>query len=246
MPNISIKRNNIIYYPLDELNFQFWQGNVTSIQSEPINYFDKRVYIAIYSLYEWKNEYITLGMIHRTMGGNSGSHGKHSNQNIKNSIQKLSSIIIDKENANQFFYLSDANIKLLSCEYVEDAIICGQETKNCLHLLEKPPLIQYDHYDIPEEQAFMLYSVRQFHMPCSLTPLNCAIDDYFRYHISNATNDYKKFLKLQFPPIFEYCQADRQKRNKIRKKVPTFLDFYAEIELIRSYSIKEDAIFIRL
>ena len=260
-----------IIYPLDKLNFHLWQGleskrwnvgvkkqgskeevNVIFepiFSGKPMNAYDKRVNTSAFALYNAGNEYMTAGQIYRTMGG-EGYPNQKKYEKLKQSIEKMAIVRININNEQEAikykyptFQRYGAN--LLACSYEETIELNSGKSNYCLHMLEIPPLMKYA---IVHTQV-TTYTPEQFQMPLSMTEMNCAIDDYFRYRIARASGS---TVKILLKTLFEYCNiSTRNDRYYAKQRFDKFLTFYAEVKLIQDYTIKldtdeEDYILIRL
>ena len=265
MKVIPKKVKNIVY-PLDKLNKSIWSGLESETYSvkvekqgsreevlvtlalrfhgEPLNAFDKRVYLAICALYNAGNEYMSAGMIYRTMGGNGRPNTKKF-EKIKQSIIKMAMVHISIDNAeeaNKYNYprFREIGANLLACEYESETEIKTRKTEYCLHLLSKSLLMRY----AEEHKQLTTYTPEQFQCPLSMTEINCAIDDYLRYRIARASG---KTLKILHTSLYKYCHLDtKSKKQDARGKFTTFLDSYVKNGLIHGYSLETDAISINL
>lgn len=259
------KKVECVVYPLDKLNKSIWSGlesNTYSVKvekqgsreevlvtlalrfhGEPLNAFDKRVYLAIYALYNAGNEYMSAGMIFRTMGG-KGYPRTEKFEKIKQSIIKMAMVHISIDNAEEaskynYPRFREVGANLLACEYESETEIKTRKTEYCLHLLSKPLLMRY----AEEHKQLTTYTPEQFQCPLSMTEPNCAIDDYFRYRIARTSG---KTLKVLHTSLYKYCHFDRKMAYKARERFPDFLNFYVKVGLIQSYSLETDAISINL
>lgn len=263
---VSPKKVEHIAYPLDKLNKSIWSGLESDTYSvkvekqgsreevlvtlalrfhgEPMNAFDKRVYLAICALYDAGNEYMSAGMIYRTMGGNCRPNTKKL-EKIKQSIEKMAVVRISIDNAEEaskykYPRFREVGANLLACEYEQETEIRGGKSDYCLHLLSKPLLMRY----AEEHKQLTTYTPEQFQCPLSITEMNCAIDDYFHYRIARASG---KTAKIKLETLFEYCNiTTRKARHDAREKLTAFLDFYVKNGLIHGYSLETDAISISL
>ena len=255
------KKIESIVYPLDKLNFNLWQGleskkyNVgvekqgstdkiniyftPKFFGDPMNAYDKRVYLAVCALYEAGNERITAGMIYRAMGG-KGYQKKKDYEKLKQSVEKMAVVRIsinNEQEAIKYKYRSFCitNDYLLNCSSVEKIELKGGKSDYSIHIFEKPVLMRY----AEEHKQITTYTPEQFKMPLSMTEMNCAIDDYFRYRIARASGN---SVKILLKTLFEYCNiSDRRIKDKAKKRFDTFLKFYAEVKLIQGYTIQTDA-----
>ena len=264
MKVIPKKVKNIVY-PLDKLNKSIWSGLESETYSvkvekqgsreevlvtlalrfhgEPLNAFDKRVYLAICALYNAGNEYMSAGMIYRTMGGN-GYPNQKKFESIKQSIEKMAVVRISIDNeqeASKYNYprFREIGENLLPCGYEQETEVKGGKSDYCLQVLKKPLLMRY----AEEHKQVTTYTPEQFQCPLSMTEMNCAIDDYLRYRIARASG---KTLKILHTSLYKYCHFDRKMAYKARERFPDFLDFYVKVGLIHGYSLETDAISINL
>lgn len=256
-----------IAYPLDKLNYKLFQGleggkwlvkvekynspeEITvdltlDLQDYPtLNFYDKRVYLAICALYDAGNEYMTAGMIYRTMGG-KGYPNQKKFESIKQSIIKMAMIFLTIDNTREADKYKYPNFRvigahMLACEYKQETEINSGKTDYCLHLLSKPILMRY----AEEHKQVTTYTPEQFCLPLSMTETNIALDDYFRNRIARASG---KTLKILHTSLYEYCHFDtKSQKQDARAKFPDFLDFYVKNGLAKGYSLESDAILISL
>lgn len=254
------KKAESIVYPVDKLNFNLWQGleskkyNVSvekqgskeeikvyftpKFFGEPMNAYDKRVYLAICALYEAGNEYITAGMIYRAMGG-KGRKELKKYEKLKQSIEKMAVVRISIDNEQEaikykYRSFSVTNDYLLNCSSVEKIELNGGKSDYSIHIFEKPVLMRY----AEEHKQVTTYTPEQFQMPLSMTEMNCAIDDYFRYRIARASG---KTVKIKLKTLFEYCNIiTRNDRRYAKQRFDTFLHFYTDVKLIQTYTTELD------
>ena len=259
------KKAERVIYPVDKLNYKIWQGlesNTYSVKvekqgsreevlvtlalrfhGESLNAFDKRVYLAVCALYDAGNEYMSAGMIYRTMGGN-GYPNKKKFESIKQSIIKMAMVHISIDNeqeANKYKYprFREIGENLLPCGYEQETEVKGGKSNYCLQVLKKPLLMRY----AEEHKQVTTYAPEQFQCPLSMTEINCAIDDYFRYRIARASGN---TLKINYKSLYEYGHFDRNDRRRTKERLSDFLDSYVKKGLIHSYSLGSDAISISL
>lgn len=260
------KKVESIIYPVDKLNYKVWQeleSNTYSVKvekqgsreevlvtlairfhGEPLNAFDKRVYLAVCALYDAGNEYMSAGMIYRTMGGN-GYPSQKKFESIKQSIEKMAVVRVSIDNeqeANKYNYprFREIGENLLPCGYEQETEVKGGKSNYCLQVLKKPLLMRY----AEEHKQVTTYTPEQFQCPLSITEINCAMDDYFRYRIARTSG---KTLKVLHTSLYKYCYFDtKSKKQDARGKFTTFLEFYVKKGLIQSYSLETDAISISL
>ena len=145
------------------------------------------------------------------------------------------------EEANKYNYprFREVGANLLSCEYEQETEVNGGKSDYCLQILKKPLLMRYSE----EHKQLTTYTLEQFQCPLSMTEINCAIDDYFRYRIARTSG---KTLKILHTSLYKYCHFDRKMAYKARERFPDFLDFYVKVGLIHGYSLETDAISINL
>ena len=251
------KKAESIVYPVDKLNFNLWQGleskkynvgvekqgskekiNVyftPKFFGDPMNAYDKRVYLAVCALYEADNERITAGMIYRAMGG-KGRKELKKYEKLKQSIEKMAVVRIsinNEQEAIKYKYRSFCvtNDYLLNCSSIEEIELKGGKSDYSIHIFEKPVLMRY----AEEHKQVTTYTPEQFQMPLSMTEMNCAIDDYLRYRIARASGN---SVKILLTTLFEYCNiSTRKERHDAKQRFDTFLKFYAEVKLIQNYSV---------
>lgn len=254
------KKAESIVYPVDKLNFNLWQGleskkynvgvekqgskekiNVyftPKFFGDPMNAYDKRVYLAVCALCEAGNERITAGMIYRAMGG-KGRKELKKYEKLKQSIEKMAVVRIsinNEQEAIKYKYRSFCvtNDYLLNCSSVEEIELNGGKSDYSIHIFEKPVLMRY----AEEHKQVTTYTPEQFQIPLSMTEMNCAIDDYLRYRIARASGN---SVKILLKTLFEYCNiSTRKERHDAKQRFDTLLKFYAEVKLLQGYTIETD------
>ena len=264
MRKVQAKPVKTVIYPLDKLNFHLWQGleskkyNVSvekqgsneeitvyftpKFFGEPMNAYDKRVYLAVCALYEAGNEYITAGQVYRAMG-RKGNQKTKDYEKLKQSIEKMATVRININNEQETikykypsFYVT--NDYLLPCSSVEEIELKGGKSDYSIHILEKPILMRY----AEEHKQMTTYTPEQFQMPLSMTKMNCAIDDYFRYRIARASG---KTVKIMLETLLEYCNiTTRKAKHDTKQRLESFLQFYVKMKLIQNYTIQTEEEYI--
>ena len=85
-----------------------------------------------------------------------------------------------------------------------------------------------------EHNQVTTYTPEQFQMPLSMTAMNCAIDDYFRYRIARASG---KTVKILLKTLFEYCNISTRINRHRAKRKSLFINF-CKVKLVQDYTIK--------
>lgn len=210
--------------------------------------FDKRVYIAIGTLYAAQNDVITVTQIYHAMGS-TGTPGRPVRERINDSLTKMAAAHISINNTEeavaykypQFVY--DAS--LLPMERIS-ASINGKFTDSAIHLFREPPLISFAR----QRKQITTFNIKLLQSPISKTDLNLAIDDYLLTRISKAKRA-NQSCKILYTALYDYINLENESpanQKNIKKRLPgrvkEYLDYYVSVDGIKKYSISKDSVTI--
>ena len=215
-------------------------------QLEP---YDKRVYIAVASLFNAGNSVMTSTQIYRAMG-HEGKPAQTDIKRIDDSITKLSAarVTINNEaeaaatNYERFVY----DAALLPMERVQ-AIISGKKADTAIHLFREPPLVSFAR----GRKQITTIDRKLLNTPLSKTNKTILIEDYLLERISRAKHDKKQAEKILFETIYKSASITGKERQRAPGKLQKILQHYLENEFIQSYELipnesKPDAIIVHL
>ena len=219
--------------------------NAADIATE-LTSFDKRVYIAVASIYNTGNETMSLTMIHKAMG-NAGSPDAKQLARINNSITKMASAHIYVDNGSEAktyqgykHFVYDAS--LLPCERVS-AKINGKLTDAAIHLFREPPLMTF----AKDRKHFTALPIALLISPLSKTEANLQLEDYILQEISHMQHHTSFPRKMLINTICKRCGINtRMQRSRVLAKIRTLLEFYTQQKYIAGYTQVSDGILIDL
>ena len=268
LPKIRTDTNDVVY-PIDKVNNLAWglmseknptanfrtlpgceDGTVTfclsfddlknvSISRE-LTPFDKRLYIAVSSLYADSCGVMTLSQIHNKMG-NKGRPSQTQIRRIQESLEKmmLTRISIDNtneiENGGKFPEHKASYIAtLLPLERIR-VEANGRITDNAVHVFREPPLITWAR----ERKQVTTIPQSLLASPISQSDMNLALQDYLIYQISLAS----KTKRILYDTIFERVHADTRKRKDTTKKnLESLCNYYMQQKFLKSYELDEKGV----
>lgn len=207
--------------------------------------FDKRVYIAVSALYNAGNNIITLSQIYYAMGY-VGRPGKPDFEKINNAITKMrrAEIFIGnredpratKPNKNSLPY----DGSLLPMERVT-AYINGKMTEGAIHLFREPPVMTF----AKDRKQVTTISLKLLQSPISKTDTNILIDDYLIERIKREKYAKKDGCTILLNTLFEYANIKTSKqKQRAPGKIKKYLNYYKQVELIKSYRLTDEKITI--
>ena len=235
------------------LDFSELEKNGITVKRKLTN-FDKRVYIAIASLYFAGNDVVTLSEIHWAMG-NSKDVNPSPNQleNIYNSITKMmfTRLYVDdrKEHETYNYDIDDpaAGWKagmydgpFLAAEFIPDKTRArGRTTYKAVHLFRVPALVSFA---ILRKQITTV-DLKLLQAPQSKTEGNLAIEDYLLNRIAKAKNTGKKQEKILLETLYTRAGIETKKqKQRAPGKVDKYLQYYKEQGFIKRYDLQADSV----
>ena len=208
-----------------------------------LSIFDKRVYIAVDSLLQVGNEYMSASQIWRAMG-NTKNPSQDQIKRVLESCEKMSKCRVTFDNSQEidanFHYdrISIKRVYLLPIEFTADISINGKIAKNCLHIL-KPSLPLMD--IARSKGQFVPYTHEQLAIPLSMTDDTLQLDDYLRRRIGRKGEDQTRKILRQ--TIYDNCgisKTDRKKKARFDEKIRKLFSHYKKVGMIAGYSERDD------
>lgn len=230
-----------VYYSLDF-------DNCTDLNiTKKLLPFDKRVYVAIGSLFNAGHNVMTFSQIHYQMGYDKSPSAAQIKK-LNSSILKMTSARIEINNLverkitkNKYV---EVNYKgsLLPYEVLE-LKINGMVAENALHIFREPPLITFAR----ERKQITTINRRLLATPFNKTDLTIALEDYLIQHISWIKNDKKASKTLTLDKIYEKARAETRKQKMlVRQKLPKILEYYKDENFIASYSLNDKNLVLKV
>ena len=226
-----------IYYSTD---FENLQGITITKQLLP---FDKRVYIAVSSLFNAGNRIITLTQIHYAMG-NSRRPSTNQLQKIYDSVKKMTGAQVYVDNKEEAAVYKNYPVfqyegSLRPVEKLK-AFVNGQLTEAAIHVFREPPLVTF----AKQRNQLTTVSNALLDSPISKTNANLAIDDYLIERIARAKNG-KQPCKILNKTLYERANITTAKqKQRAPETIKRYLDHYKAQGFISGYKQEADAIII--
>ena len=208
--------------------------------------YDKRVYIAVASIFNAGLDTMSVTMIHKAMG-NTGQPDARQVANIHNSLTKMNAahIYVNNEAEAKSYhgykhFVYDSS--LLPFERIS-AIINGKTTDAAIHLYREPPLMTFAR----ERKQITTLPIALLKSPLSKTDANLILEDYFLAEISHMKNKSTFPRKMRFSTIFDRCGIKTpMQRSRVYKKIKALLDYYKQQDYILGYDEEKDGIFLKV
>lgn len=184
--------------------------------------FDKRLYIAVDSLYQAGNAYITIPEIYRAMGHNGNPPQREINRIIQ-SLMKMESAKIYLTNqaeidAGYNYPLVNYYGSLLPMEFAT-AEKNGALVNSVVHPLKELTLSKFAR----DRKQCTRIAPALLNSPISKTDIALAIEDYLLERISRARNDRDKaeavLKRLQRKHMEDRTDKDNQQMDKLKKSL---------------------------
>ncbi|MBR6012724.1 MAG: MerR family transcriptional regulator [Selenomonadaceae bacterium] len=218
------------------------------LKGEPTK-FDKIVFCASISEQAAENEFTTLSILHRAMGGNDSKLTPQRKDAITHSIEKLSAIRIRvemNEVNEKFGYNGGKKYSyhgyILPLEYIKKTEKANT-TELYIHFLRKSPLLE-----IAEMKGqFISYDNKILAVPIRNTETISAIKQYLLERVLEIKGSYdpkrgKRVKKLQpvilLDTLFVQCglaDSDKWQRQDARKIIENIMSHFQAEQLIHSF-----------
>lgn len=237
------KKKNLEATAIYSINFDNLKDNVEI--TKRLLPFDKRVYIAVSSLYNAGNKVITATQIYFQMG-NTGRPSPTQIKKICTALSKMTGAQITLNNKQEHtalkgkYPLFEYSGSLLPMERVT-AIVNGQITESAIHVFREPPLMTF----AKERKQVTTIDVALLQSPISKTDANLAIDDYLIDRISKAKNGKNNYFRILFKTLYERADIKTKKqKQRAPKKIETYLTHYQQKGFFKKYTMQTDGITI--
>ena len=276
LPAASATRAEIIEYPLDKVNSNFWNMlqetkkrtlmrafNMAATGSKkpvPVTFnidfkqleekglhiakkltpYDKRVYVAVSSLYNSKINPITLTQIHYAMGNTERPASAHL-MKIQSSITKMNLTLLEIDNIREAAVYNYDELPwkgaVLPCEQIT-AVANGKITDAAILLYREPPVITFAKI----HSQITTITVKVLQSPVSKTDANLLIDDYLIERIAHAKTG-RLSCKILYETLYENAQITTYKqKERAPEKIKKYLEHYKECGMIAAYKMGKDGI----
>lgn len=208
--------------------------------------YDKRVYIAVASIYNAGHDTMSVTMIHKAMG-NTGQPDVRQVTNIHKSLSKMNAahIYVNNESEAKTYrgykhFVYDAS--LLPFDRLSQKIN-GKLTDAAIHLFREPPLMTFAR----ERKQITTLPIALLKSPLSKTDANLTLEDYFLAEISHMKNRSAFPRKMLFTTIFDRCGIKTpMQRSRVYQKIRNLLDYYKQQDFILGYEEKKDGIILKV
>ena len=206
--------------------------------------FDKRVYLAIASLYNAGNTVTTSTQIYKFLTGKTSRPSKRQLKNILDSVWKMinAQVIIDNkaesealENKYPHFIYGGP---LLAAEIIT-ATINGKTTETAIHVFREPCAISFakSRKQITTFNKSLLYS------PQNKTNTTILIGDYLMLRIARTKSSGP--FRVLFKTIYEHANiTDKGEKRRARDKVKIELQHYKSEKVIVKFTMQKDGVTI--
>lgn len=205
--------------------------------------FDKRVYIAVSSLFGAGNDVISLTQIHYAMG-NTGRPKAEQLGKIRDAIKKMNSATITVDNSQeieakykypQFKYRGS----LLPFEMVE-ASVNGKLTEAAIHIFREPPLVSF----AKQRRQIATIPMKLLQSPVNKTDANLQLEDYLLERISRIKLK-REPARILYSTLFKAAGIETSKqRQRAPEKIETYLKYYQQNDFIKGYTMDKEGITI--
>ncbi len=215
-----------------------WDDPNTKI-TKHLTEWDKRVYIAISSLFAGGNKTFTIGQIYKTMG-NDGSPSTAQARKINDSLTKMGTARLYISNKSEI----EAGYNYPPFEYDENflyfkrvsVIVNGIKTTG-IFLKEEPPLMSFAR----GRNQITPINLELLKSPISKTEANLRIDDYLLEYIGHLRKNKKLSNKITFDTLCKACNALTSKqRERLPEKIEIYLSHYVKCKWIKGYDIDKN------
>ena len=197
---------------------------------------DKRVYIAVGSLFNGGNEAMTINQIY-TLMGNTGDPNARQIKRINESLTKMAAarLYIDnvkERDAGYKYPLFKYDAPLLPFERLE--VTHRGKTATAVKLLREPPLISFAR----DRKQCTTIELKTLQSPVSKTDNNLRIDDYLLERIAHMKKNPALSRKILFKSICEACRiTDKKQRQRAPETINRYLEHYQATGYITGYNV---------
>lgn len=235
----SKKEINIMYsIDFDELD----KAGITI--TKRLTPFDKRVYIAISSLFNAGNNVISLSQIYYLIGGIKRPNATDIKK-INDAVTKMRSASIYVNNEQEAASYKYPHFKydgyLLPIERIT-ASVNGKVSEAAIHIFREPPVMTF----AKDRKQVTTISKKLLQSPVSKTDANIAIDDYLIERISHAKKGTQP-KRILWETICENTgNTEKKQKQRLKEKVNRYMEHYKTCGFISSFSTDDKGIIFTL
>lgn len=208
--------------------------------------YDKLVYQAVSSLYNYVSETITISQIYHAMGNNSRPNSRDADK-IYNSLTKMSTARIYINNTKEHERY-DNMPEFVYDDYLlpfrrEKMKINGATTDFVIQLYCEPPLMNFarGRKQITTIPRNVLLS------PISQTETNLQIQDYLLEQIPHMKSGHRNNKKIRYDTLYaETGRRDSKQKNRARNSMLTYLNHFVSVGYIDGYDVLDDGVEIQV
>ena len=197
---------------------------------------DKRVYIAVGSLFTGGNETMTINQIY-TLMGNTGNPNDRTQKEINDSLTKMGTarLYLDnvkERNAGYKYPKAKYDAPLLPFERLE--VTNRGQTTTAIHLLREPPLLTFAR----KRKQCTTIDIKVLQSPISKTNNNLRLDDYLLERITHMKKTPTLSRKILLTTLFDACNIkDRKQRQRTPEKILRYLNHYHATAFITGFKV---------
>lgn len=229
------KKPLTIYYSVD---FDKLGEGITI--TKRLTSYDKRVYIAVSSLFNAGNNIISLTQVYYAMGY-TGKPGKTDLERINGAVTKMTSARIyvnNEQEADTYHYpkfVYDGSLLPIERTTVS---VQGSLADAAIHIFREPPVISF----AKQRKQITTVNVELLQSPISKTEANLLIDDYLIERIARARMG-KQSRRILYKTLYEKVRATTPKqRQRIPDKVRRYLEHYQKCGLVARFTAEPDGV----
>lgn len=197
---------------------------------------DKRVYIAVGSLFTGGNETMTINQIY-TLMGNTGNPNARTQKEINDSLTKMGTarLYLDnvkERNAGYKYPKAKYDAPLLPFERLE--VTNRGQTTTAIHLLREPPLLTF----AKARKQCTTIDIKVLQSPISKTNNNLRIDDYLLERITHMKKNQALSRKILLSTIYEVCKVtSKMQKSRTPEKIFCYLNHYQATGFIKGFIV---------
>lgn len=206
--------------------------------------YDKRVYIAVGSLYRAGNRIVSATQIYHALGF-GGVPSAASLKRLNDSLTKMGMIRLFLDNTqetivNRGYPLFKYDAQLLPFERLS-AYINGKYCDSAIHVLKTPPLLEFSE----ERKQIISLPMKVLGVPLNHTDSELLLENYFLDAVARIKSSHRN-RKVLFDTLFSACKSEGKKdRHNIRKKAEAILTHYVKVGFISGFDVTTDGYIIK-
>lgn len=233
--NVANKSSKEDIYINVSLDFNDLEFTHITRKLEP---YDKRVYLAMATLFNHGYDVISVSQIYHTMGC-TGTAGDNDKQKINDSITKLHGAHLFVDNQAEADTYSKLHFKydgsLLPMER-KTAYFNGQLTEGAIHLFREPPMVSFAR----ERKQITTVPIKLLETPLNKTNQNLALEDYLLEQIAHMKRG-SITNKMLYQTIYENTGIkDKKQKQRAPEKIKKILSYYQSCGHIKAFDMESD------